>query len=509
MNKLTSAAEAAKLVRDGATVATSGFRMAGSPEEGMEALGRRFRESGHPGDLTLVFSSAQGDSEMRGLDHFAQKGMLRRVVGGFFGVNPGICQLVEGNAVQAYNLPQGQITRLYHAIATKQPGLLTRVGLGTFLDPRLEGGKMNRATTEDLIELMTVDGKEYLLYRTFPIHVALIRGTTADERGNISMEREAVRLEALPLACAARASNGIVIVQVERMAAAHTIPARQVELPGYLVDHVVVCENPRECHRQSLQRVYSPAYCGEIRAPASGLVPLAASERRIIALRAAGEIRENAVVNLGSGIPEGVGVVLAERGMSDSVYLSLESGVSGGVPETQPDFGIAANPDAIIRHDDQFLFYNAGGIDTTFLAFAQVDFNGNVNVSRFSGRTVGCGGFVDIAQNAREVIFCGTFTSGGLKTKRGTDGIKIEQEGRFRKFVSQVEQVTFSGDFAKSIGQRVVFVTERCVLELTADGLLLVEVALGVDLQKDIFDQMDFRPLVAPNLRTMSPECFA
>lgn len=507
-NKFRSASEVAKLIPDGATIGTSGFRMAGSPEEVMEAIGQRYRETAQPRDLTLVFSSAQGDSDKRGLDHFAQKGMIRRLVGGFYGVNPRIGRMVEANEVQAYNLPQGQLTRLYHAIATKQPGLITRIGLGTFLDPRLEGGKMNPSATEDLIEVMTIGGQEYLMYRSFPIHVALIRGTTADERGNISMEREAVRLEALPLACAARASGGIVIVQVERVAAAHTIPARQVELPAYMVDYVVVSERPAENHRQCLQHVYSPAYTGEIRAPASHLVPLPPGERRVIALRAAGEIRENAVVNLGTGIPEGVGVVLAEKGLSSSVYLTLESGVSGGVPETQPDFGICTNPDAIMRHDDQFCFYNSGGIDVTFLAFAQVDFNGNVNVSRFSGRTTGCGGFVDIAQNAKEVIFCGTFTSGGLKTKVGTTGVRIEQEGRFRKFVDKLEQVTFSGEFARATGQKVLFVTERCVFELTAGGLMLVEVAAGVDVEKDIIAQMGFRPLIAPSLKTMSPECF-
>lgn len=508
MNKFTSAREVAQLIRPGTTVATSGFRMASAPEEVMEAIGQRFRESGAPGDLTLVFASAQGDSEKRGLDHFAQPGMLRRIVGGFYGVNPGLCALVEANAVPAYNLPQGQLTRLYHAIATKQPGLITRTGLGTFLDPRIEGGRMNKATTEDLIEVLTIAGKEYLMYRAFPIHVALIRGTTADERGNVSMEREAVRLEALPLACAARASGGIVIVQVERMAESHTIPPRDVELPGYLVDHVVVAQHPEIGHRQSLQRVYAPEYCGELRAPASRLVPLAKDERRVIALRVAQEIRDGAVVNLGSGIPEGVGVVMAEQRRSNRVFLTLESGVSGGVLETQPDFGIAANPDAIIRHDDQFLFYNGGGIDISCLAFAQVDADGNVNVSRFSGRTTGCGGFVDIAQNAKEVVFCGTFTSGGLKTSYGPNGLVIEREGKFRKFIRKVDQITSSGAFARTSGQRIVFVTERCVLEFGANGLRLVEVAAGIDIEKHIFAQMDFRPEVAPKLRIMPAECF-
>ena len=510
MPKFLDADEAVKLILDGQTVGTSGFRFAASPEELFQSLGRRYQQEGHPRDLSLVFASAQGDSSRTsGLDHLAQPGMLRRVIGGFFGVTPKLNAMVISNVVAAYNLPQGQLTRLYHSIGTRQPGLLTRVGLHTFIDPRLGGGKMNNVVTEELIEVMEAAGAEYLFYRSFPIHVVLIRATTSDEYGNLSMEHEAVRLEASPLACAARASGGIVIAQVERVVDRHTLHPRMVEVPGYMVDVVVVSREPEITHRQTVRNVYTPAYCGEVRAPSASVAPLPAGPRRIIARRGVMELREGAVVNLGSGIPEGIGSILFERDESDMVYLTLESGVGGGVPETQPDFGVAINPDSIIRHDDQFCFYNSGGIDTAFLGFAQVGGGGNVNVSRFSGQIVGCGGFIDIAQNAKEVVFCGTFNSGGLEVEVGKSGLRIFREGRHRKFVTEVEQITFNGRHALSNGQKVLYVTERCVFRLVTEGMLLAEIAPGVDLRKDILGQMQFVPLISPELRMMDDSCFS
>jgi propionate CoA-transferase len=506
--KFLTAAEAVSLVQDGQTLATSGFRFAASPEELFAELGRRYAEFQHPRDLTVVFSSAQGDDESRGLDHLAQPGMLKRVIGGFFGVTPKLNNLVTSDAIEAYNLPQGQLTRLYHAIATRQPGLLTHVGLGTFLDPRLEGAKLNAKTTEEIIEVVTFDGREHLLYRSFPVHVAFIRATTADEKGNLSCEKEAVKLEALPLACAARASGGIVIAQVERLTARHTLHPRLVEVPGYMVDVVVVATDAANNHRQTLQHVFTPQYSGHVRAPISAMKPMSQGPRRIIASRCVDEIRADDVVNLGSGMPEGIGLILSERGLSDSVYLTLESGVSGGVPATQPDFGVSTNPDAIIRHDDQFCFFNAGGIDVAFLGFAQVDPTGSVNVSKFNGQVVGCGGFVDIAQNAKKVIFCGTFNSGGLDVRCDASGLSIVKNGRHQKFIPEVEQITFSGDYARQHGQRVLYVTERCVFELTQNGLTLTEVAPGVDVKRDILDLMQFRPEIAEPVVTMHAGCF-
>lgn len=510
MPKFLESPEAVDLIADGQTVGSSGFRFAASPEELFQSLGRRYEQTSHPRDLSLVFASAQGDSaRMSGLDHLAQPGMLRRVIGGFFGVTPKLNAMVISNAVAAYNLPQGQLTRLYHSIGTRQPGLLTRVGLHTYIDPRLGGGKMNEVAAEELIEVMQVSGAEYLFYRSFPIHVALIRATTSDEYGNLSMEREAVRLEALPLACAARASGGIVIAQVEGVVDRHTLHPRMVEVPGYMVDVVVVSREPEITHRQTVQKIYTPEYCGEMRAPGASVVPLPSGPRRIVARRSVMELRKGAVVNLGSGMPEGIGSILSERGESDMVYLTLESGVSGGIPETQPDFGVAINPDSIIRHDDQFCFYNSGGIDTAFLGFAQVDGRGNVNVSRFSGQIVGCGGFIDIAQNAKEVVFCGTFNSGGLEVEIGKSGLRILREGRHLKFVPEVEQITFNGKYALSNGQNVLYVTERCVFRLMTEGMMLEEIAPGVDLQKDIVGQMRFVPLISPDLRLMDVSCFS
>lgn len=507
--KFLTAQEAVELIPDGATVASSGFRFAASPEELLKALGNRYRDTGAPRGLTIVFSSAQGDSESRGLDHLAQQGLLKRVVGGFFGVTPRLRALITNNMVEAYNLPQGQITQLYHAIASGQPGLVSSVGLGTFVDPRLEGGKCNTATQDDLTEVVELAGKEWLLYRSFPIDVALIRGTTADTRGNISMEREAVRVEALVMAQATRNSGGKVLVQVERVAAAGSLHPRSVEIPSCLVDVVVLSQDPFHNHTQTLLQYYNPAFNGDVRVPPSAIPKMDFGVRKIIARRAARELSGGEVVNLGSGMPEGVGSVLAEEGGLDSVYLTLESGVIGGVPESQPDFGVATNPDAIIRHDDQFCFYNGGGIDVTFLGFAQVDAQGNVNVSRFGSQLMGCGGFIDIAQNAKKVVFCGTLNSGGLEVECSDGKLNICRNGRHRKFLSQVEQVTFGGPYAVRTGQPVIFVTERCVFELSAEGLVLTEIAPGVDLEADILQQMDFEPIVPSQIPEMDSYFFA
>lgn len=508
MKKFISADEAANLINDGDTIASLGFGFAASPEEILRAIGQRYQKTGHPKDITVLFSSAQGDSNARGLDHLAQKGLIKRAIGGFFGVTPKINDLVTANAIEAYNFPQGQIAGLYQAIAKKQPGLISRVGLNTFIDPRFEGGKLNDVTKTDLVELIQIKNNEYLLYPTLSLNVILIRGTTADERGNISMEREAVRLETMAAASAARASNGIVIVQVERVTARHTMCPTDVAIPGYMTDVIVVSQHPESNHMQTVKNIYNPAFCGDISLAATAVEPVKFSTRSIIAKRAFMEIHEGSTINLGTGIPETIGAVISERGFSDSIYLTLESGVSGGIPETQPNFGVAVNPEAIIRHDDQFCFYNAGGLDIALLGFAQVDIQGNVNVSKFNGRVVGCGGFIDIAQNAKKIVFCGTLNSGGLKIDRRGEVIKILQEGRHKKFVHSVEQITFNGPYANSLGQKVIFVTERCVFELTAQGLMLTEVASGINITDDILPHLDFKPLISQNLRTMPEECF-
>jgi propionate CoA-transferase len=500
--------EAVAHIANGATLASSGFRFAQAPEGVLEAVGRRFRSSGAPRDLTLVYASAQGDTATRGLDHLAAPGLLRRIIGGFYGVNPKLSELVAANAVEAYNLPQGQLTRLYHAIASGQPGLITKIGLGTFVDPALEGGRMNARTIEQLIDRVELRGETWLLYRSFPIDVGLIRGSTADDRGNISCEDEAVRMEALPLAMAAHNSGGIVIAQVKKVVKAGTLKPRDVEIPGALVDYVVVAGDVPAHHRQTLLHVFEPSYNGSAIEHAAALAPLPQGERKVICRRAATELQGGDIVNIGSGIPEGVGAVLAEQGRLDTVYLSLESGVYGGVPQSQPEFGVSRNPEVIIRHDDQFALYSGGGIDITFLGFAQVDATGNVNVSRFGPRIVGSGGFVDIAQRAKRVIFCGTFTSGGLDVDVARGVFHKTTEGKHRKFVKTVDQITYSGVYARESGQHVRFVTERAVFAIAERGLTLIELAPGADLDRDVLAQMDFRPAIAERVLPMDAALF-
>lgn len=506
MSKVISAAQAAALIQDGDTVAASGFGLSCWAEEMGIAIEERFMQSGAPRNLTVIHASAVGNRREKGMSHLGHEGLIKRWIGGIAIASPGMAKLIEEDKCEAYNLPQGVITQLFREIAAKRPGVITKVGLETFVDPRLEGGRMSPSSKEDLVKVIELEGEEWLFYKTFPIQVALIRGTVADENGNLTLEKEGLHMEVLPIAQAVRNSGGIVIAQVETVAKNGTLNPKDVKVPGILIDHLVVAKP--ENHFQTENTLYNPAFSGQIKVPLKDIETIPLDERKVISRRSAAELAPNTVLNLGVGIPVNVSTVAAEEGVSDQLILTTEAGSIGGVPAGLKDFGHAYNSEAIVDHDSQFDFYDGGGIDLSVLGLAQTDQFGNVNVSKFGTRVAGCGGFINISQAAKKLVFAGTFTAGGLEVKVEDGQLKIVQEGKAKKFLKNVQQVTFSGSYAAKVGQPVIYVTERAVFELVEGAMTLTEIAPGIDLQRDILDQMEFAPAIAKDLKSMDPGMF-
>ena len=504
---ISSATKAIAAIPNGATVAVSGFVGAGHPEQLTVALEKRFLASAAPRDLTLVYAAGQGDGKDRGLNHLAHEGLLKRVIGGHWNLAPKLGTLALENKIEAYNFPQGVVCQLFREIAGKRPGVITQVGLNTFIDPDNDGGRLNERTTELLIERLEIDGEVWLRYRSFPITVALIRATTADKNGNLSVEREGIIGDILPIAQAAHNHGGIVIAQVENIVDRIADP-KAVRVPGILVDYLVESPNGEEGHEQTFAESFNEAYVvsRDDNVPTT-LEPLPFSSRKIIGRRALQEIRSGDIVNLGIGVPEAVATVAAESGRLEEFTLTLESGPIGGVPASGLSFGCSLYPDAIIDQPSQFDFYDGGGIDLAALGAIEIDQQGSVNITQFGKRFAGVGGFVNIAQNARRVVFCAPFRVKGLEVEVDDGQLKINGEGLIPKFVKSVQQVAFHGPSAIERGQEVIYVTERAVFRLTRDGLALIEIAPGIDLQTQILDQMEFTP-IGDNPTTMPSLCF-
>lgn len=502
-----SAVEALGLIKDGNTVTTSGFCGSCVAEDLIITLGKEYEKNQTPKNLTLVYCAGQGDFKTTGLSNLGHPGLVGKIIAGHFGGSPLLSRFVLDNKIPAYNFPQGILSQMFRDIAAHKPRTISAVGLGTFVDPRLQGGKVNSMTTEDMIDLIEFDGKEYLSYKTFPIHIAILRGTTADELGNISMEREALTLESQAQAMAVKSSGGKVIVQVERIVKQGTLNPKNIEIPGILVDAVVI--GKPEYHWQTYAEQYNPSYSGEAKMPMAMVPPLELNIRKVIARRAAMELRENDVINLGIGMAEGIANVANEEGLLDEFTLTAEPGVIGGMPAAGLSFGASMNPHAIIAQPSQFDFYHGGGLDIAFLGLAQVDSKGNSNVSKFGPKFSGTGGFIDISQNAKKVVFLGTFTAGGLDVQIHDMFLTIKKEGKNKKFVHEIEQITFSAQQALDTNRPVLYITERCVFILTHHGLKLTEVAPGIDIEKDILAHMQFKPIMADSIKIMDTRLFS
>jgi propionate CoA-transferase len=516
--KICTAAEAAALVKDGAFLVCAGNMNNCLAEEICVAIEDRWNAEGHPRNMTIMSASGVGDmgpvgGVYRAFEHFAHEGMIKRVIVGHNGSNHSIMKMQAENKVESYNFPQGVIE---HMFKTRAKGLdieLSKVGIGTFADPRIEGGKTNAVTKEDLVSVVNINGEEYLAYKTPKIDVALIRGTTADEEGNLTCEDEAVLTNIQAIAMATKASGGIVLCQVKNVVCKGALPAKEVIVPGAFIDKIVITTDPEKNHRMTMGEYYNPAYTGKYKYPVAEAKAMPLSVKKTVARRAAMELKLHVPINTGLGYPEGIANVADEEGIADDLILTVETGAFGGVPASRTSFGATTNAMAFVDSPTIFDLYDSGYLYATFVGLAECNAEGSVNVSRFvdkngTERRPGAGGFINLTQGAKNVIFCGTMTAGGYKAEIKDGKLVILQEGAEKKFVKKINQITFSGPHAVKIGQNVLYVTDRAVFRLTKDGLVLEEIAPGIDLKSQILAYMDFEPIISPNLKEMDPRIF-
>lgn len=502
--------EAATYIEDGMTLCTIGMTLVSASESNLKAIEERFLHTHHPRDLTLVHSCGQSD-RVRGIQHLAHEGLVKRIIGSHWGLQPRWMELISQNKVEAYCLPQGQMAQLYRSMACGLPGKMSKVGLGTFIDPRLEGGKMNERTQplEDLVEVLNIHDEEYLFFNAIPLDVCLIRGTTCDEMGNLTTTDEAMKLEVLSAVLATKRFGGRVIAQVREVAQTGTLDPKEVVVPGVFIDDIVVCPHPFEDHKMTSSIYFDPSYVGRLRVPETTVEPAPFNERKFIARRGCQELYPGAIINLGTGIPNDmVGRICAEEHISSHIMVTVESGIYGGIQRGGIDFGIGQNLLAMIAHPDQFDFYNGVGADITFMGFGELDQYGNVNATKMHERPAGCGGFIDITQHAQKVVFLGTFTAQGARYCFEDSRLSITHEGAIKKMVSNVAQISFNGMRARNGEQEVLIITERAVFTLVKDGVMLIEIAPGIDLKTDVLDMMDFQPLIANPLKLMDSKLF-
>ena len=503
--------EAAAMIKDDSTIATIGMTLVSASETILKAIENRFLETGSPNHLTLVHSCGQSDRD-RGIQHFSHEGMLHRIIGGHWGLQPRMMKLIAENKILAYCIPQGQFAQLYRSMAGGEPGKITKVGLGTFIDPRIDGGKMNAITKDapDIVDVVTIDGEEYMRYKPIPLDYCIIRGTYVDEMGNLTTDEEAMQLEVFSAVMACKKFGGKVIAQAKYKVKAGSLHCKRVTVPGIFIDAVVMCPNPEEDHRQTHSFAFDPAYCGDIKVPVSDSDALPMNLRKVIGRRALMELHVDDVLNVGTGIPNDVvGPIISEEGVGDDVTVTVESGIYGGIPMGGVDFGIAKNNFALLRHDDQFDYYNGAGVDVTYMGAGEIDPDGNVNATKLGPNPTGAGGFIDITTNAKHVVFCSSFTGKGLDCSFEDGRLHINKEGSLIKFVNKVQQISYNGKIAREKRQKMHYITERAVFELRPEGLVLTEIAPGIDLQTQILDLMEFKPIISENLKEMNPAIFS